>query len=122
MDRVERRLEVVGVHAIMLLSIAPTVAKMFRTDLRIADLLDPAVYIAADGDGLIASVVERLELIQLISELQSSDLESIWNRSPEQAPIAVLVADKSDMVVYRVADPRAYPQQWPWMGLEDDEN
>jgi hypothetical protein len=89
-------LAVRGTHAIMLLSLAPRLAAMFRIDPKIADLLDPAIYIAADGDGVIASVVERLELIDLLPGFQSRDLKPIWDKFPEEAPIAVLVTDSGD--------------------------
>jgi hypothetical protein len=106
----------------MLLAVAPKVAEMFRSDPKIADLLDPAVYIAADGDGVIASFVERLELVELVPGPRSSDRKPIWAKSPEEAPIAILVKDKCDVAVYRVADPRTCPDQWPWMGLEEDDD
>jgi hypothetical protein len=106
----------------MLLSAAPKVAEMFRTNPRVAALLDPAVYIAADGEGVIASVVERLQLAELMSGLDSADWMPIWDESLEGAPIAVLVRDQSSTTVYRVPDPRNDPEQWPWMGLPDDED
>jgi hypothetical protein len=111
-----------GVHAIMILAVAPKVAEMFRSDPKIANLLDPAIYIAADDDGVIASVVERLELLEVVSRLRSNDLKPIWEKSPEEAPIAILVTDECDVAVYRVADPRTCPDQWPWMGIEDDDD
>jgi hypothetical protein len=106
----------------MILAVAPKVADMFRTDPKIADLLDPAVYIAADDDGVIASVVERLELLKVVSELRSNALKPIWEKTSEEAPIAILVTDEGDVSVYRVADPRTCPDQWPWMGLKDDDD
>jgi UDP-N-acetyl-D-mannosaminuronic acid transferase (WecB/TagA/CpsF family) len=109
------------VHAIMLLCAAPKVAEMFRSDPKVADLLDPAVYIAADGEGVIASVVERLQLAKLISGLDSADWMPTSRESAEAAPIAVLVRDESSVTVYRVPDPRNDPSRWPWMGLEPDE-
>jgi hypothetical protein len=109
-----------SVHAIMLLSAAPKVAEMFRTDPKVAALLDPAVYIAADEDGLIASVVERLQLAELISGLDSAAWMPTSGESPTDAPIAVFVRDESSTTVYRVPDPRNDPELWPWMGLEDD--
>jgi hypothetical protein len=111
-----------GVHAIMLLTVAPSVAEMFRTDPKIADLLDPAVYIAADGGGVIASVVERLELTNLISSLQPKNGMPIWDKFPVDAPIAVLVIDRSSAAVYSVPDPRSDPALWPWTGLGDDKD
>jgi hypothetical protein len=111
-----------GVHAIMLLSAAPKVEEMFRRDPRVAALLDPAVYIAADGEGVIASVVERSQLTELITGLEPIDRKPIWDESLEGAPIAVLVRDESSTTVYRVPDPRNDPEQWPWMGLPDDED
>jgi hypothetical protein len=105
----------------MILAVAPMLAEMFHSDPRIADLLDPAIYIAVDDDGVIASVVERLELFEVVSRLRSNDLKPIWEKSPEEAPIAILVTDECDVAVYRVADPRTCPDQWPWMGIEDDD-
>jgi hypothetical protein len=106
----------------MILAVAPMLAEMFHSDPRIADLLDPAIYIAVDDDGVIASVVERLELVELVFGMRSSDGKQVWDNSREKAPIAVLVSDNRDVAVYRVADPRTCPDQWPWMGLEDDED
>jgi hypothetical protein len=110
-----------GVHAIMLLSAAPSVAAMFRTDPRVAALLNPAVYLAADVDGVIASVIERLQITELISRPVSDDWTQILGETPEDAPIVVLVSDESGMTVYRVPDPRNDLELWPWMGLEVDE-
>jgi hypothetical protein len=110
-----------SVHAIMLLSAAPKVAEMFRIDPKVAALLDPAVYIAANEDGLIASVVKRLQLAELISGPVSADWTQILGETPEDAPIVVLVSDESGMAVYRVPDPRNDRELWPWMGLEVDE-
>jgi hypothetical protein len=111
-----------GVHAIMFLSAAPKVAGMFRTYPKVTAILDPAVYIAADGKAVIASVVERSQLTELIAGLEPIDRKPIWDESLEGAPIAVLVMDKSGATVYRVPDPRTNPEQWPWMGLPDDED
>jgi hypothetical protein len=109
------------VHAIMLLSVAPRVAETFRTDPKVAAFLAPAVYIAADEDGVIASVIERLQLTELISGLDSTDWTPTLREAPEDAPIVVLVSDESGMAVYRVPDPRNDLERWPWMGLEVDE-
>ena len=111
-----------GAHVIMLLIAAPKVAVMFRTDPKVADLLDPAVYIAADGDGVIASVVERLQLTEPIFGLKPAQRSPIWYKEPEDAPIAVLVVDEDGASVFRVPDPRTCPDQWPWMGLEEEDD
>ena len=111
----------IGAHAIMLLSVAPDVAEMFRSDPKVADLLDPAVYISADEDGVLASVVERLQLTELISGLNQAELNPIWDEAPEGTAIAVLVTDENGATVYRVPDPRTDPNLWPWIGLEDEE-
>ena len=98
------------------------VAVMFRTDPKVASLLDPAVYIAADGDGVIASVVERLQLTEPIFDLKPAQRSPIWDEEPEDAPIAVLVVDEDGASVFRVPDPRICPDQWPWTGLGDDQD
>jgi hypothetical protein len=121
MDGAESRLEMPGVHAIMLLSAAPGVAEMFRTDPRVAALVNPAVYIAADVNGVIASVIERLQITELISGPVSADWTQILGETPEDAPIVVLVSDESGMAVYRVPDPRNDRELWPWMGLDVEE-
>ena len=101
---------------------APKIAVMFRTDPKVASLLDPAVYIAADGDGVIASVVERLQLTEPIFDLKPAQRSPIWDREPVDAPIAVLVVDEDGASVFRAPDPRTHPDQWLWAGLGDDED
>jgi hypothetical protein len=109
-----------GVHAILLLTAARDVAEMFHNDPKVADLLDPAVYIAADGDGVIASIVERLQLTELVAGLEPTARKPIWDESPPGASIAVLVKDDGGSEIYRVPDPRTNPDAWPWMGIEGD--
>ena len=112
----------IDARAIMLFSVAPDVADMFRSDPKVADLLDPAVYISADEEGVLASVVERLQLTELISGQNQAGPNPIWDEAPEGAPIAVLVKDENGATVYSVPDPRTAPDLWPWMGIEDEED
>jgi hypothetical protein len=111
-----------SVHAIMLLDVAPKIAEKFKTDPSVAEFLDPAVLVNADEDGCVASIVERLQLTEMMSAAELTSGEPVGHESPDGAPIAVLVMDKSGATVYRVPDPRMDPQCWPWMGLEDDED
>ena len=106
----------------MLLLAAPKVAEMFRTDPKVAELLDPAVYIGADEEGVIASIVERLKLMEPTLGMESTVRKAILENSPKGALIAVLVIDESGASAFHVPDPRSEPEQWPWMGLEDDED
>jgi hypothetical protein len=72
----------------------------------VAGLVNPAVYIAADVDGVIASVIERLQITELISGPVSADWAQILGETREDAPIVVLVSDESGMAIYRVPDPK----------------
>ena len=70
---------------------------MFRTDPRIADLIDPAVYIRADDEGRNVSymVVERLQLIEVMSNVESDEGLLFADEPREEgAPVAILVMDE----------------------------
>jgi hypothetical protein len=109
------------VHAIILLGVAPKVAEMFRTDPHVAELLDPAIYVAADADECVVTVANGSELTKLIPDWELTHAERIDDESPRGAPIMALVMDESGVTIYRLPDPRTAPEVWPWMGLEDDE-
>ena len=103
----------------VLVDLATRVAARLRNDPMVSELLDPAVFIAADDDGCDATLVERLELIGLMSELElvaSEPSEEV----PDDSAIAVLVADRSGATVYLVPDPRTHPCLWPWTGPSDN--
>src|SRR5438045_3547218 len=109
------------IHAIMLLDVAPKVAEMFRTDPRVADLLDPAVLVDANEEGCVATVVERLQLTELMSGAELASGRPMQDPSPDNAPIAVLVMDENGATAYRVPDPRTHPNHWPWIGDPEDD-
>jgi hypothetical protein len=106
-------------RAIVLVDAAIRVAKWLRTDPMVAELLDPAVFIAADDEHCYATLIERLELIGMMSEIETAAGEPL-DDLPDGAGIAVLVADKSGATIYIVPDPRTHPWLWPWMGPEED--
>jgi hypothetical protein len=109
-------------HSLMLLDIAPQIAETFRTDPDVAKLLDPAVFVGVDEDACAAAVVERLQLMEVMSGVDLIERIPMGNNRPEKVPIAVLVMDKTHATMYRVADPRTNPELWPWMGIEDDKD
>jgi hypothetical protein len=116
-------LETTDIHSILLMDVAPKVAEMLRTNPRVADLIDPAVYVeAADDRHVNYRVVERLQLIEALSGFESEDGEPLGTDDQGMvAPIAVLVVNKNGMTTYAVPDPRTEPASWPWMGLEGAE-
>jgi hypothetical protein len=100
----------------VLVDVASKVAERFRTDPMVSELLDPAVFIAADGESCDATLLERLELIGMMSEIKIAPGEALDELADERA-IAVLVADKRGATIFMVPDPRTHPGLWPWTGL-----
>ena len=111
-------------HATSLLKVAPEIAERFRTDPKLAAFLDPAVHVEVDNEGHVThKFVERLQLIKVMSNMESTDGRQFTNESPEGLPIAVFVIDKdkSSATLFRAPDPRTAPKVWPWTGRENDE-
>jgi hypothetical protein len=110
--------EMASEHTIMLLDIASRVAEKLRTDASIANFLDPAVCIAAYDDGCDATLIERLEVTQIMSEIRTNEAEPVQATSVGPT-VAVLIADKSGATLFMLPDPRFYPGLWPWTHSED---
>jgi hypothetical protein len=111
-------------HTTSLLKVAPEIAARFRSDPKLAAFLDPAVHVEVDDEGYVThKFVERLQLIKVMSNMESTDGRQFTNESPEGLPIAVFVIDKdkSSATLFRAPDPRTAPNVWPWTGREDDE-
>jgi hypothetical protein len=108
-------------HTVMLLDIASRVANKLRTDPRIANFLDPAVCVAAYVDGCEATLIERLEVMQITSEICTTQAEPMQATSVG-ATVAVLIADKSGATLFMLPDPRFYPGLWPWTHSENGEH
>jgi hypothetical protein len=108
-------------HKCMLLDVATRVAERLRSDPRVTNFLDPAICIAAYDEGCDATLIERLEVIQIMSEIPTD------RATPSEATfvgptIAVLIADKSGATFYMLPDPRRYPGLWPWTQSENSEH
>jgi hypothetical protein len=100
------------------MDVATRVAEKLRTDHRVADFIDSAICIAAFDDGCDATLVERLEVMQIMSEIPCR------NEKPAQAAsvdlsFAVLIADKRGATCYKLPHPRLYPELWPWTPWEN---
>ncbi len=104
------------IHAVMIFDIAPEVAEMFRTDPKIAGLLEPAVLVEVNGDECVASVVERSELAEILSAATLDEGTSFQDVPHGDGLMSVLVVDDKSASHYRVPDPRIHPNRWPWMG------
>jgi hypothetical protein len=113
--------EMASEHTIMLLDIASRVAEKLRTDPRIANFLDPSVCIAAYDDGCDATLIERLEVTQIMSEIRTNEAEPVQATSVGPT-VAVLIADKSGATLFMLPDPRFYPGLWPWTHSENREH
>jgi hypothetical protein len=107
-------------HTIMLLDIASRVAEKLRADPQVANFLDPAVCIAAYDDGCDATLIERLEVMQIMSEISTNEAEPMQTTSVGPT-VAVLIADKSGATFFTLPDPRMYPSLWPWTHSENGE-
>jgi hypothetical protein len=105
----------------MLLDMAPKIAELFRNNPRVDELLDPAVVVDAYDQECDVRLHERLELTVLMSDEQLLRGDPINTEPSQHASITVLVIDKSGTSAYRVPDPRAHPEEWPWTGWEPDE-
>ncbi len=104
-------------HTTMLLDVAARVAERLRTDPLVANLLDPAIFIAAFDDGCDATLLERLEVVHIMREIECDPPQPIDSTSAGPC-VAVLIADKSGGSFYTLPDPRIYPTAWPWLGSE----
>lgn len=108
---------------ILLVEAATEIAVKFRTDPKVAALIDPAVFIYTDEQGhVIYRVIEHLQLIEVMSPIEAADGRRFVDKSREIGIIAVLVTDENGTATYSLPDPRAHPNAWPWLGLEDDED
>ena len=113
--------EMASEHKITLLDIASRVAEKLCTDPRIANFLDPAVCIAAHDDGCNATLIERLEVMQITSEIRTNEAGPMQTTSVGPT-VAVLIADKSGVTYFMLPDPRFYPGLWPWTHSENGEH
>jgi hypothetical protein len=105
-------------HVTMLLDVAIRVAKRLRTDPQVANFLDPAIFIAAYDDGCDATLLERLEVMQIMQEIKCDSPEPAQSRCVGPF-VAVLIADKRGGTFYTLPDPRIYPTAWPWADSEN---
>jgi hypothetical protein len=106
-------------HTSTLLDVSARVAERLRTDPRVANYLDPAIYIAAFDEGCDATLLERLELTKIVSEIRCNrDQPDATTVGPT---VAVLVVDKHGATFYLLPDPRYYPAEWPWTQSENAE-
>ena len=122
--RVERRIGDAGPPYNFASEGCAEIAANFRADPKLAAFLDPAVHVEVDNEGHVThKFVERLQLIKVMSNMESTDGRQFTNESPEGLPIAVFVIDKdkSSATLFRAPDPRTAPNVWPWTGREDDE-
>jgi hypothetical protein len=90
-------------------------------DPQVANFLDPAVCIAAYNDGCDATLIERLEVMQKMSEFRTNEAEPMQATSAGPT-VAVLIADKSGATFFILPDPRFYPGLWPWTHAENGEH
>jgi hypothetical protein len=108
-------------HTIMLLDIASRVAEKLGADPQVANFLDPAMCIAAYNDGCDATLIERLEVMQKMSEFRTNEAEPMQATSAGPT-VALLIADKSGATFFILPDPRFYPGLWPWTHAENGEH
>jgi hypothetical protein len=105
-------------HMAMLLDVAARVAQRMRTDPHVANFLDPAIFIAAFDDVCDATLLERVEVMQIMREIECDPPKP--SKSACAGPfIALLIADKSGGSFYTLPDPRIYPTAWPWVESEN---
>jgi hypothetical protein len=106
----------------MLRSVASKVAEQFRTDPKVAEMIQPAVWIDADEEGCVAAILERLEAIEALSPFQPVGGQPLAIPK-EEAPITIVVVDhrrdREGARTFNVPDPRQHPDHWPWTGDDD---
>jgi hypothetical protein len=105
-------------HMTMLLDVAVRVAQRLRTDPHVASFLDPAIFIAAFNDGCDATLLERMEVMQIMREIEC-DPPKPAELTCAGPFISILVADRSGGSFYTLPDPRTYPTAWPWVECEN---
>jgi hypothetical protein len=113
--------EMANEHTIMLREIASRAAEKLRTDPRVANFPDPAVCVAAHDEGCDATLIERLEVMQLVPEIRTNQAEPMQATSVGPT-VAVLIADKSGATFFMLPDSRFYPRLWPWTHLGNGEH
>jgi hypothetical protein len=111
------------IYTIMLLDVAPKVAERFRADPKVAELVQPAVWIDANEEGCAAVIIERLEVIEALAPYESTNGRGVADPASEEAPITVVVVHHTGnppgAQTFNVPDPRKHPDRWPWMGDVD---
>jgi hypothetical protein len=114
-----------SVHGIMLENVAPKIADQFRTDPKVATLIEPAVWINAIEEGCAAVIIERLEAIEAMSKCEPAEGPGVATPPPPGHPILAVVVDRravgTEARTFYVADPRLHPDEWPWTGSADDD-
>jgi hypothetical protein len=112
------------VHGIILQSVAPGVAEEFRTDPRVAALIEPAVWIDANEEMCVAQIIERLEALAALSPFELVEGPGVAAPGREDRPILIVVVNHAgnppDAQTYYVPDPRKEPTSWPWTNSLDD--
>jgi hypothetical protein len=94
--------------------IAPQIAERFRTDPKVAGLFDPAVLVDAMSESQFAAgIVERLEIVDLLSDTEGPGLGSV--QLPEETIFVVVLYD-TFANSYILPDPRVHPDLLPWRG------
>jgi hypothetical protein len=97
------------------------VAHALRTDPKVAELIEPAVLISANEEGCVASVVERLQVVEMLAGKEPTEGPPVTAPSPEDKPILAALLYKGQVACWRLPDPRISPESWPWTGPEDDD-
>jgi hypothetical protein len=115
-----------GIHGIILEIVAPRVAEDFRTDPRVAALIEPAVWIDADEEKCAATILERLEAVAALSGFETAEGPGVAAPPSEDHPILIVVVnhagDPPDAQTYNVPDPRKVPTSWPWTNSLDKDD
>jgi hypothetical protein len=109
------------VTRIMLADVGPKVAHALRTDPKVAELIEPAVLISANEEGGVASVVERLQVVEMLAGKEPTAGPPVTAPSPEDRPILAALLYKGQVACWRLPDPRISPESWPWTGPADDD-
>jgi hypothetical protein len=105
-------------HTLTLQNVATRVAEKLRIDPRIANFIDPAVCIAAYEEGCDATLIERLELTKIMTEIFADPAEM----ATPGPSVGVLIVNKTGASIYMLPDPRVYPGRWPWTLIDDDKS
>lgn len=95
-------------HRTGLLALGPRINELFR-GAEVAELLDPALVVLLGEDPPKIFVVERLVMVELLTEARAVAASSL---AVKDKPILAVISDGQEGSAHLIPDPRVRPDWW----------